>query len=97
VTQISEAEFARICRGIGDDREAILKHNPIGTQGETLLWMLLSCLVSYLSLTDQETPCFTGRPDEKTYRDAILFVIKDRKGTDFDPNHYLDRLTNNDH
>lgn len=93
MAQISEAEFARICSGIRDDREAILKHNPIGTEEETLLWMLLSCLISYLSVNGLETPCFTGRPDAKTYRDAILFVIKDRRSDNFDPDPYLDRLT----
>lgn len=92
MTRISEAEFAHICEGISRDREAILRHNPIGTEEEALLWMLLSCLISYLSLTDQETPCFTGRPDAKTYRDAILFVLKNRGLDDFDPEIYLDRL-----
>lgn len=93
MTRISEAEFARICDGIGDDREAILRHNPIGTEEETLLWMLLSCLVSYLSLAETETPCLTGRPDAKTYRDATLFVLKGRRLDDFDPEIYLGRLT----
>jgi hypothetical protein len=89
---ISEAEFERICTEIHADRDAILKHNPIGTPEETLLWMLMSCLVSYLSLTDMQTPCFTGRPDEKTYRDAILFIVKDRKIDDFDESVHLDKL-----
>lgn len=90
--RISNAEFARICEGISRDREAILRHNPIGTEEETLLWMLLSCLTSYLSLTETETPCFTGRPDAKTYRDAISFVLKGRKRDDFDPVPHLNVL-----
>ena len=48
--RISEGEFARICEGIKEDREAIIKHNPIGPDDEILLWMLLSCLISYLNL-----------------------------------------------
>lgn len=64
----------------------------IGSEEETLLWMLLSCLLSYLSVSDLETPCFTGIPTAETYRQAILFVLKDRKTEDFDAEKYLDLL-----
>lgn len=94
MTKISEAEFARICDGIFEDRESIIKHNPIGTPEEILLWMLLSCLISYLNLTDIETPCFSGKPDAKTYRDAVVFVLRDRRTVEFDVDKYLDVLTN---
>jgi len=90
--KIGEQEFAHLCAGIGSDRKSILKHNPIGTRDETLLWMLLGCLISYLSLEDIETPCFTGIPDVKTYRNAILFVIRDRKSEEFNAEKYLDQL-----
>lgn len=92
MTKISEAEFARICRGIYDDRETICRHNPIGTRDETLLWMLMSCLISYLSLSEIETPCFTGMPTAETYRSAILFVLKDKKAEEFNTEVYLNRL-----
>ncbi len=90
--KISEAEFARICRGIDEDRQSIIKHNPLGTDEEILLWMLLSCLISFLNLTDVEAPCFPGKPSAGTYRDAILFVLKDRRSADFDPAKYLNLL-----
>lgn len=90
---ISEAEFAEICAGICEDRGVIRKHNPIGTEEETFLWMLLSCLISYLSLSELETPCFAGMPDAETYRQAILFVLDDRKTADFDAQFYLNKLT----
>lgn len=92
--KISEAEYARIVDGIIQDRDSIIKHNPIGTEDEILLWMLLSCLVSYLSLNDNETPCFNGKPDAKTYRDAISFVLRERRTTDFEPAKYLQELIN---
>lgn len=92
-TKISEPELARICAGIDEDRAIICKHNPLGTEEEILLWMLLSCLVSYLSLTEIETPCFNGKPDAQTYREAIRFILKDRKTPDFDEGKYLDQLT----
>ncbi|MBX3293435.1 MAG: hypothetical protein KF881_11160 [Acidobacteria bacterium] len=91
--KITEAQFARIVDGIIEDRESIIKHNPVGTDEEILLWMLLACLTSFLSLSDNETPCFTGKPDAKTYRDAIVFVLTDRRDNDFDANSHLDRLT----
>ena len=93
MTNISETEFARIVEGIREDRESIVKHNPIGPDDEVLLWMLLSCLVSYLNLEEIETPCFNGKPDAKTYRDAILFVLNDRREPVFDPAPYLSSLT----
>ncbi len=91
--KISENEFARICRGIYGDRESICKHNPIGTPEEILLWMLLGCLISYLSLSEIETPCFNGKPDAETYQNAILFVLKNRKAKDFDAETYLEEFT----
>ena len=93
MTKISEREFARICRGIKADREIICKHNLIGTPEEILLWMLLGCLIGYLSLTEIETPCFNGKPDAETYRNAVLFVLKDRKTENFDAAQYLSNLT----
>lgn len=92
MTKISEAEFSRLCRGIFEDRAKIIRHNPIGTREETLLWMLLSILISYLSLSEIETPCFTGIPTAETYRQAILFIVKDRKTEEFDAERYLDDL-----
>ncbi len=89
---ISEAEFRRICTGIYQDREIIYRHNPIGTREETLLWMLLSCLISYLSLSELETPCFTGKPNAETYREAVLFILKNRKTDDFEAEIYLEEL-----
>jgi hypothetical protein len=92
MTKITQQEFARIVDGIIEDRDSIIKHNPLGTDEEILLWMLLSCLVSYLNLDDVETPCFNGKPDAKTYRDAIEFVLNGRTYDEFDVNEYLARL-----
>jgi hypothetical protein len=90
--RISENEFARLCEGIYEDRGSIYRHNPIGTREETLLWMLLSILISYLSLSEIETPCFTGIPTAETYRQAIRFILEARRAEDFDPEKYLAKL-----
>ena len=93
MTLITKQEFGRIVNGILEDREVIVRHNPIGTRSETLLWMLLSCLVSYLSLSDSQTPCFTGRPDADTYREAIRFILRNHRAEDFDADPYLAKLS----
>ena len=92
MSYISESRFREICQGIAADRSVIVKHNPIGTEEEILLWMLLSCLVTFLSLEDNETPCFTGRPDAETYRNAIGFVLEGRREEPFDPQPHIDRM-----
>ena len=89
---ITEVEFRRIADGIYDDRESIIRHNPIGTREETLLWMLMSALTMYMSLSESETPCFTGRPDAAVFRDAIKFILNKRMPEPFDPAPYLDRF-----
>jgi hypothetical protein len=94
MTRITEAEFAQICAGIVEDREKIYRHNPIGTEEETLLWMLLSVLISYLSLSEIETPCFNGMPTAQTYRDAIKYVLRERRIQDFDVEKYLSQFQN---
>lgn len=95
MTKISEREFARMCRGIYEDRETIRKHNPVGTNEEILLWMLLSCLISYLSLKEFETPCFNGVPDAETYRNAIYFILKNKSAENFPAEKFLDQFVEN--
>lgn len=93
MTRITESEFARLVEGIIEDRGVIVRNNPIGTEEEILLWMLLGCLVSYLNLSDTETPCFTGVPTAATYREAIEFVLRNRREGEFDEASYLDKLS----
>ena len=92
MTEITEVEFRKIVDGILDDRDLIVRHNPIGSEEETLLWMLMSSLVVYLSLNEMETPCFTGRPDANTYKDAIEFILRGRKADEFDAGPLIDKL-----
>ncbi len=92
MVRITEKEFARICGGIFEEKAIICKHNPIGTPEEILLWMLLNCLIVYLSLSEIETPCFKGMPSKQIYREAIHFVLKDRMDKDFNIENYLREL-----
>lgn len=92
MTRIAESELARLVEGIIEDREVIVRNNPIGTEEEILLWMLLGCLVSYLNLSDDETPCFTGKPDSETYRNAVLYVLDGRLDSTSDAIAYLEKI-----
>lgn len=92
ISRITEAEFAKIVDAIAEDRVSIVKHNPIGTPGETLLWMLMSSLVMYLSLDPSETPCFPRTPGAQAYRDAIQFILNGRMEAPFDLEPYLAKL-----
>ncbi|MEP6848925.1 MAG: hypothetical protein ABI999_08710 [Acidobacteriota bacterium] len=79
----------RIWEDICRDKDRIVKANPVGSDEEILLWMLLGTLLSYLSLSELEMPCFKEKPDAETYRKAILFVLKGRKANPFDAESYL--------
>lgn len=92
MARITEAEFVRIVDGIAEDRESICKHNPIGTDEETLLWMLMGCLVNYLGLSDNQIPCFPGRPTADTYRQAIEFIVVEHRSDDFEAALHLLKL-----
>ena len=89
---ISEQEFGRIVEQIWLDREKIYQFNVNAPHNEVLLWMLLSCLISYLNLSDAETPCFPGAPTAETYRQAILHVLRERQESPFAPDKYLNIL-----
>ena len=93
--KISENEFKKICENLRAESDLIYKHNPIGTKEETMLWMLLIILLSYLSLSEIETPCFTGMPTAETYHNAILFILKDKREDNFNVENYLNELTEN--
>lgn len=92
MSRISAEEFEKLCEGIREDSESICHHNPIGTREETLLWMLMSCLAGYLSLSDSEMPCFTGRPTADTYRDAIRFMLRGRAPDEIEIDTRLNEL-----
>ena len=51
--------------------------------------MLMSVLISFLSIEESQMPDFHGKPDADTYRDAILFILKNRKKDDFEEQQYL--------
>lgn len=92
MAKITEMEFVKIVDGIVEDRESIIRHNPIGSEEEILLWMLMSCLINFLGLTDKQIPCFPGRPTAETYRQAIGHIMSESCDEKFDLEVQLRKL-----
>ncbi|HEX8144786.1 MAG TPA: hypothetical protein VF553_19610 [Pyrinomonadaceae bacterium] len=93
MSTISEQEFKKLCADIYADRFQIYAYNPNVSRKEALLWMMLGCLVSLLSIPILEQPSAYGGASEDPYGDAILEVLKARMEPDFDPQAYLDELS----
>jgi len=88
MTTISEMEFKRLCDDIYADRRQVYAFNPNVSRREALLWMLLGCLVSLLSIPILEQPSVYGGGSDP-YEDAVCEVLKDRTEPAFDPGSYL--------
>lgn len=94
MASITEAEFEKLVDGIVEDRESIFKHNPRGSEEESLLWMLMCCLINYLGVDDSELPCFPGSTGAETYRQAIDLIVSKAQAEKFDISFYLLKLRN---
>ncbi|HEX8137737.1 MAG TPA: hypothetical protein VF544_09115 [Pyrinomonadaceae bacterium] len=91
---ISEAEFKRLCDRIYADRFLIYTYHPnAGSRREALLWMMLGCLVSLLSVPLPEQPSTYGGASADPYGDAVIEVLHGRMEPGFDPQVHLDELS----
>jgi hypothetical protein len=93
MSTISEQEFKKLCDDAYRDRFQIYAFNPNASRREALLWMILGCLLTLLSVPILEQPSAYGGTSEDPYGDAILEVLKDRMESDFDPQTYLGELS----
>ncbi|MBA3768282.1 MAG: hypothetical protein H0W99_15155 [Acidobacteria bacterium] len=93
MTTISELEFKRLCDDIYADRRQVYAFNPNVSRREALLWMLLGCLVSLLSIPILEQPSVYGGVSSDPYGDAVCEVLKDHTQPAFDPGIYLLELS----
>jgi hypothetical protein len=93
MSTISEHEFKKLCDDIYADRFQIYTYNPNVSRREALLWMLLGCLVTLLSVPILEQPGVYGGASDDPYGTAVCDVLKDRMEQDFDPQTYLDELS----
>ena len=90
---ISEGEFKRVCDQIYKDRQELYSFNPGAGQRGALLWMLLGCLISLLSVEDRELESLFESSGQDPYGDAVRTLLKERAEPPFDPQPYLDRLS----
>lgn len=90
---VSEAEFSKLCTRIYEDREQIYSFNPSAAPGEALLWMLLGCLISLLSVPPAEQPDLEAISSPDPYADAVREILRNRMQPPFDPEPHLSILT----
>ena len=93
MSTISEQEFRKLCDDIYADRQQVYAFNPNVSRREALLWMLLGCLVSLLSIPILEQPSVYGGSSSDPYGDAVCEVLKDHMEAAFDPKTYLLELS----
>jgi hypothetical protein len=93
MSTISEKDFKKLCDDIYADRFQIYEFNPNVSRREALLWMLLGCLVSLLSIPIHEQPSVYGGSSADPYGDAIREVVLAHAQPGFDPSEYLIELS----
>lgn len=90
---ISREEFKRLCDEIYADRFEIYEFNPTASHRDALLWMLLGCLISLLSITDEELQSLARSSGSDAYGDVITMLLRQRAAPPFDPRTYLEELS----
>lgn len=90
--KISEGEFKRVCDEIYKDRFEIYRFRPGTSRSEAILWMLLGCLISLLSVTDAELQALVDESTSNPYSDAICKLLQARAGKPFDARQYIEEL-----
>ena len=93
MSTISEKDFKKLCDDIYADRFEIYAFNPNVSRREALLWMLLGCLVSLLSIPILEQPSVYNGSSADPYGDAIREVVLAHTQSNFDPDDYLLELS----
>ena len=88
---ISEEEFRKLCADIYADRRQIYEFNPHASRRDALLWMLLGCLLSLLSVPADELPD-AARASSDPYGDAIRAILRGRMRMPFAAEKYLAEL-----
>ena len=90
---ISEQAFKKLCEEIYADRDSIFSYVPSLSRRDALLWMLLGCLVSLLSVPEDEQPGVYAGASGDPYGDAICELLQRRAPPAFNPRPYLEELS----
>lgn len=90
---ISEEEFQKLCDEIYADRFRIQEFNPGVSRSEAALWMLTGCLISLLSVTDEELQRLAASYQQDSYDDLVCRLVRTRAAPPFDPYPYVEKLS----
>ncbi len=93
VETISESELRRVCDEIYRDRFEIYAFNPGASQSDALLWMLLGCLISLLSVEEEELQALFESSGQASYTDATCKLLEGRTAPPFDPRPVVEELS----
>lgn len=91
VEKISREEFEKLCDEIYRDRLEIYEFNPGATRRDALLWMLLGCLISLLSINYEELEALTDSSG-KDYGDVVCQLLRERAEPTFDARPHVEEL-----
>jgi hypothetical protein len=91
--KISESELKRVCDELYEDRFEIYAFNPGASHGDALLWMLTGCLISLLSVDEEELQTLFGSSGLTSYADAVCKLLEGRAHPPFDARAVVDELT----
>lgn len=89
---ISKEEFQRLCDEIYRDRFEVYEFNPDLSRREAALWMLMGCLISLLSVTDEELQRLASSSGRETYGDLVCELVRKHAAPPFDPSTHLEKL-----
>jgi hypothetical protein len=90
---ISEVEFRGLCEEIYRDRFEIYDFNPGATRREAILWMLLGCLISLLSVGDDEVQSLADSSSRDPYADAVCKLLRERGAPPFAAQPLVEELS----
>ncbi|MDX6692772.1 MAG: hypothetical protein QOF02_375 [Blastocatellia bacterium] len=90
---ITEQEFIKLCDELYADRHQLYAFNPNIARREAVLWMLLGCLLSLLSIPDAEQSGLLNGASADPYAAAVSELLRTRMRPPFEPQVHLAELS----
>lgn len=90
--KISEQQFAKLCEDVYLDREQIYAYNPNMNRRDCLEWMVLGCLIAFLSIEISDESDKFETSNEHPYGEIICKFLENRMTEPFDAKFYLNEF-----